>query len=96
MADQPGKSNQAKTGRPIVGARVACAKCHRKSPFVDIRSSDHGTVWVYSIVHRSAPGIPTPYVAAIVDLPEGVRGSKRRLPGTCSPSAPDIGELERH
>ena len=23
-------------------------------------------------MHQSAPGIPTPYVAAIVDLPEGV------------------------
>ncbi|HVN84233.1 MAG TPA: OB-fold domain-containing protein [Candidatus Binatia bacterium] len=34
--------------------------------------SSTGTLWVYSIVHQSAPGIPTPYVAAIVDLPEGV------------------------
>ena len=29
-------------------------------------------MWVYSIVHQSAPGIPTPYVAAIVDLPDKV------------------------
>ena len=34
--------------------------------------SDRGNVWVFSIVHQSAPGIPTPYIAAIVDLPEGV------------------------
>ena len=27
---------------------------------------------MYSIVHQSAPGVSTPYVAAIVDLPEGV------------------------
>jgi len=33
--------------------------------------SDKGSLWVYSIVYQSAPGIPTPYVAAIVDLPEG-------------------------
>ncbi len=27
---------------------------------------------MYSIVHQSAPGIPIPYISAIVDLPEGV------------------------
>src|SRR5437867_11192102 len=31
-----------------------------------------GKLWVYSIVHQSSPGVPVPYVAAIVDLPEGV------------------------
>jgi len=38
----------------------------------EIRLSDRGEVWVFTIVHQSAPGIRTPYVAAIVDLPEGV------------------------
>jgi len=27
---------------------------------------------VYSIVHQSVPGVPVPYVSAIVDLPDGV------------------------
>jgi uncharacterized OB-fold protein len=52
--------------------RVACAKCGAAAKFDEIRLSDHGTLWVYSIVHQSAPGIPVPYVAAIVDLPERV------------------------
>lgn len=52
--------------------RVACAKCGAAGSFDEIRLSDHGTLWVYSIVHQSAPGIPVPYVAAIVDLPEQV------------------------
>lgn len=52
--------------------RVACAKCSTASNFEEIRLSDRGTLWVYSIVHQSAPGIPVPYVAAIVDLPEQV------------------------
>jgi uncharacterized OB-fold protein len=52
--------------------RVACAKCGGAHCFEDIRLSDRGTLWVYSIVHQSAPGIPVPYVAAIVDLPEKV------------------------
>ena len=34
--------------------------------------SDKGKVYVFSVVHQSFPGIKTPYVTAIVDLPEGV------------------------
>jgi uncharacterized OB-fold protein len=56
----------------IKSGRVACAKCGAARNFEDLRLSDRGTLWVYSIVHQSAPGIPVPYVAAIVDLPEKV------------------------
>ncbi len=56
----------------LKGARVACAKCGTAGNCEEIALGDHGTLWVYSIVHQSAPGIPTPYVAAIVDLPEKV------------------------
>ncbi len=55
-----------------LGSRLACSKCTGTGPFSEIRLSDTGKLWVYSIVHQSAPGIPTPYIAAIVDLPEGV------------------------
>ena len=56
----------------LKSGQVACAKCGRPGDFEELVLSDHGTLWVYSIVHQSAPGIPTPYVAAIVDLPEQV------------------------
>ena len=56
----------------LKAGRVACSKCGTANSFEEIALSDHGTLWVYSIVHQSAPGIPTPYVAAIVDLPENV------------------------
>ena len=59
-------------GAVYLGPRVACSKCFATGPFSEIQLGDKGSVWVYSIVHQSAPGIPTPYVAAIVDLPEGV------------------------
>jgi uncharacterized OB-fold protein len=62
----------ANCGAVYLGSRVACSKCTATGPFNEIRLSDTGTLWVYSIVHQSAPGVPTPYVAAIVDLPEGV------------------------
>ena len=56
----------------LKSGRVACAKCGAAHGFDDVQLSDRGTLWVYSIVHQSAPGIPVPYVAAIVDLPEKV------------------------
>jgi len=56
----------------LKSGRVACAKCGQARSFDDVRLSDRGALWVYSIVHQSAPGIPVPYVAAIVDLPDGV------------------------
>ncbi|HXQ24364.1 MAG TPA: Zn-ribbon domain-containing OB-fold protein [Candidatus Acidoferrales bacterium] len=59
-------------GAVYLGSRVACSKCSGTGPFNEIRLSDKGSLWVYSIVHQSVPGVPTPYVAAIVDLPEGV------------------------
>lgn len=54
------------------GRRVACARCRRTAGFEEIPVSRRGTLWTYSIVHQSMPGIPVPYVAAIVDLPEGI------------------------
>jgi uncharacterized OB-fold protein len=59
-------------GTLYVGPRLFCAKCSSDGPFESVKLSDHGEVYVWSIVHQSAPGIPTPYIAAIVDLPDGV------------------------
>ncbi len=52
--------------------RIGCSKCTAVGSLEEVRLSDRGTLWVYSIVHQSVPGVPVPYVAAIVDLPEGV------------------------
>lgn len=56
----------------LKSGRIACGKCGTPRNFEEIRLSDHGTLWAYSIVHQSAPGIPVPYVTAVVDLPEHV------------------------
>ncbi len=55
-----------------LGTRMACSKCFSTEPMDEIKLSDKGELHVFSIVHQSAPGVPTPYIAAIVDLPEGV------------------------
>jgi uncharacterized protein len=52
--------------------RVACSKCGASDGLKPIELSDKGKVWVFSVVHQSFPGVKTPYITAIVDLPEGV------------------------
>ena len=49
--------------------RVGCSKCTATDELKEVQLSDHGTLYVFSIVHQSAPGIPVPYISAIVDLP---------------------------
>ena len=44
----------------------------RDREFKPIPLSNKGKVYVFSVMHQSFPGIKTPYITAIVDLPEGV------------------------
>jgi uncharacterized OB-fold protein len=50
--------------------RNACARCGRQS-FTKRALATTGTLRSFTIVHRAAPGVPTPYVSAIVDLDGG-------------------------
>jgi hypothetical protein len=59
-------------GAVYLGRRRACARCATEGGFAEIALSRRGTLWVWSIVHQSAPGVPVPYVVGVVDLPEGV------------------------
>jgi len=52
--------------------RLACSKCGATGPFQQVDLSTKGKVYVFSVIHQSFPGIKTPYVTAVVDLPEGV------------------------
>ena len=58
-------------GAAYLGKRMACSRCFETEKLEEVPLSDKGRVWVWSIVHASFPGIETPYVAAVVDLPEG-------------------------
>ncbi len=53
-------------------SRLACANCFSTGPFSDAALSAQGKVHVFSVVHQSFPGIKTPYITSIIDLPEGV------------------------
>jgi len=59
-------------GATYLGHRIACSKCGGRGPVSETPLSRRGTLWVYSIVHQSFPGVPVPYVVGVVDLPEGV------------------------
>jgi len=59
-------------GAVFLGERVACGKCGDLGPFDEVRLSDEGEIYVFSVVHQTVPGLEVPYVAAIIDLPEGV------------------------
>ncbi len=60
----------AECGAQYFDRRNACAKCG-KGEFTTRTLPSEGAVRSFTIVNRAAPGVPTPYVSAIVDLDGG-------------------------
>lgn len=58
-------------GAIFLGERDTCSKCGKSGTLEAKKLSNRGELYVYSIVHRSFPGIDVPYVSAIVDLEGG-------------------------
>ena len=58
-------------GAVFLGPRTTCSRCGTSGAFEAKRLSNRGELYVYSIVHRSFPGVEVPYVSAIVDLEGG-------------------------
>lgn len=58
-------------GAVFLGERSACSSCGTRDQLESIPLSNQGELYVYSIVHRSFPGVEVPYVSAIVDLDGG-------------------------
>jgi uncharacterized OB-fold protein len=54
-----------------LGERSICPSCSTADQIEAVKLSNHGELYVYSIVCRSFPGIEVPYVSAIVDLEGG-------------------------
>jgi len=55
----------------FLGERSTCSSCGAQGGLEATALANTGTLYVYSIVHRSFPGIEVPYVSAIVDLDGG-------------------------
>jgi len=57
-------------GATYLDRRNACGKCG-KTEFGEKRLANQGRLRTFTIVHRAAPGVPTPYVSCVVDLDGG-------------------------
>ena len=64
-------SRCAACGHVFVGARQVCAGCFARGQMTDVRLAERGKLYTYAIVHRSFPGVETPFVDIIVDLADG-------------------------
>lgn len=56
----------------FLGARIACAKCGETEKLNEVKFGPDGEIYVFAVVHQASPGVPTPYVAGIIDLDDGV------------------------
>jgi uncharacterized OB-fold protein len=66
------EGHQCKSCQAIfLGERENCSKCGARGSMQAKKLSNQGTLYVYSIVHRSFPGVEVPYVSAVVDLEGG-------------------------
>lgn len=71
-------------GHLFVGERSVCAKCSARDQMGPVRLAETGTLYDFTVVHRSFPGVDTPFVDAIVDLADGAH-----LKGTLLEVEPD-------
>lgn len=75
-------------GHVYVGDREICAKCSARGQMTPVPLAGTGRLYAYTIVHRSFPGVKTPFVDAIVDLDDGAH-----LKGTLIDVDPDPATL---
>lgn len=57
-------------GAQYFDRRVACARCGRTA-FSQQPLATTGTLRTFTITHRAAPGVPTPFATGVVDLDGG-------------------------
>ena len=62
----------AACGAVMPVATMACRACASRTAPEAYRSAETGTLYTWSVVHRSYPGVEVPFVSAIVDLVGGL------------------------
>src|SRR6202051_4580199 len=58
-------------GEIFLGSPKVCARCGARDSMSAVTLAQTGKVYVWTVVHRSLPGVATPFVFAIVDLDGG-------------------------
>ena len=64
-------SRCADCGCVMPGPRATCIACGARGRTESIRLTERGRLHSFTIVHRSFPGVPTPFIAAVVELENG-------------------------
>jgi uncharacterized OB-fold protein len=64
-------SKCGKCGTVFVGGRETCAKCYARDAMKAVKLADSGKLYNFTVVHRNFPGVPVPFISAIVDLDGG-------------------------
>ena len=60
-----------KCGEVYVGDREVCGKCFSRDKMDHIKLGSTGKLYNFTIVHRNFPGVPVPFISAIVDVDGG-------------------------
>jgi uncharacterized OB-fold protein len=76
--------------RFLDAGRPACAACGGQS-FTEQTFARTGSLRTFTIVHRGAPGVPVPFVSAVVDLDDGGPSVRANLLGL----PPDPADIPR-
>ena len=58
-------------GETFLGERQNCAACGARGKMQTVRLADTGKLYNFTVVHRNFPGVPVPFISAIVDLDGG-------------------------
>jgi uncharacterized OB-fold protein len=75
-------------GKLFVGEREVCAACTARGQMKPVKLADTGKLYAWTIVHRSFPGVKTPFIDVVVDLDDG-----SHLKGTLEGVEPDNAAL---
>jgi uncharacterized protein len=64
-------------GTTLLGRRTACAACGAIDSITQVRLARTGRIRTCTVINRSYPGVPVPFVAAVIDIDGGgvVRGT---------------------
>jgi uncharacterized OB-fold protein len=70
-------------GEVFLGVLKVCARCGARQAMTSLALGQTGKLYNYTVVHRSLPGVATPFISAIVDLDGGgvVKGNLDASPG---------------
>ena len=59
-------------GAVALQSTLACRHCSSRNPLQEFRAAGRGRIYSWTVVERSYPGVPVPFVSVIVDLDDGL------------------------